>query len=329
MTRIPIKRALISVYDKAGLADLARALHEAGAEIVSTGTTAADLEKAGIPVTRVEELTGFPECLDGRVKTLHPRVHAGLLADMANPDHDQQLADLDIEPFQLLVVQPVPVRADGRLGRRPTARSSSRSTSAAPRWSAPRPRTTAASPSSPARPSTATCPRRWRTAGSRWSERRRLAAAAYAHTAAYDAAVASWFAASYAPDEVAQETGWPALSPPVLVAGRRAPLRREPAPEGGPLHQSPHRSERIRDRTPASPHAGRAARQGDVLQQLCRRRLRPPGRLRLRRALRRDHQALQPVRHRDRHRHRRRARQGARLRPAVAPTAAWSRPTAP
>ena len=83
MTRIPIRRALISVYDKTGLADLARGLHEGGAEIVSTGTTAKAIEAAGVPVTRVEELTGFPECLDGRVKTLHPKVHAGLLADMA------------------------------------------------------------------------------------------------------------------------------------------------------------------------------------------------------------------------------------------------------
>ena len=103
MTQIPIRRALVSVYDKAGLAELARALHEAGAEIVSTGSTARAIEQAGIPVTKVEDLTGFPECLDGRVKTLHPRVHAGLLADTVNPDHNQQLIDLGIAPFQLLV----------------------------------------------------------------------------------------------------------------------------------------------------------------------------------------------------------------------------------
>ena len=103
MTRIPIRRALLSVYDKAGLAELAKALHEAGAEIVSTGSTARTIEQAGIPVTKVEDLTGFPECLDGRVKTLHPRVHAGLLADTANPDHREQLTELGIEPFQLLV----------------------------------------------------------------------------------------------------------------------------------------------------------------------------------------------------------------------------------
>ena len=79
MTRVAIKRALISVHDKTGLADLARRLHAAGAEIVSTGSTAAAVSAAGLPVTKVEDVTGFPECLDGRVKTLHPAVHAGLL----------------------------------------------------------------------------------------------------------------------------------------------------------------------------------------------------------------------------------------------------------
>src|SRR5512135_3860948 len=103
LTKLAIRRALISVYDKTGLEELASGLHAAGVEIVSTGTTAARIAAAGIPVTRVEELTGFPECLDGRVKTLHPRVHAGLLADLANPAHETQLAELGIEPFQLLV----------------------------------------------------------------------------------------------------------------------------------------------------------------------------------------------------------------------------------
>src|SRR5690606_33917555 len=92
--RRPIRRALVSVYDKTGLGDLARALAEAGVEIVSTGSTAATIEAAGVSVTRVEQLTGFPECLDGRVKTLHPKVHAGLLADVRNPDHRRQLEEL-------------------------------------------------------------------------------------------------------------------------------------------------------------------------------------------------------------------------------------------
>src|ERR1700735_5041392 len=95
-----IKRALLSAYNKAGLAELAAALHGAGAELVSTGSTARTIEQAGIPVTKVEDLTGFPECLDGRVKTLHPRVHAGLLADLANPAHEREVKDLGIEAFQ-------------------------------------------------------------------------------------------------------------------------------------------------------------------------------------------------------------------------------------
>ena len=106
--RRPVRRVLISVYDKSGLEDLAIGLHDAGAQLVSTGSTAARIEEAGIPVLRVEELTGFPECLDGRVKTLHPRIHAGLLADTHNPDHVAQLADLDIEPFDLVVVNLYP-----------------------------------------------------------------------------------------------------------------------------------------------------------------------------------------------------------------------------
>ena len=78
--QIPIKRALVSVFDKTGLEDLVRGLADAGVELVSTGGSAALIESLGLPVTKVEDLTGFPECLDGRVKTLHPRVHAGILA---------------------------------------------------------------------------------------------------------------------------------------------------------------------------------------------------------------------------------------------------------
>jgi len=101
--RRPIRRALVSVYDKTGLAELATGLHEAGVEIVSTGSTAQVIADAGVPVIPIEKLTGFPECLDGRVKTLHPRVHAGLLADTRRPAHLAQLEDLGIAPFDLLV----------------------------------------------------------------------------------------------------------------------------------------------------------------------------------------------------------------------------------
>ena len=100
--RVPVRRALLSVHDKSGLDDLARGLHSAGVALVSTGSTAAHIAAAGIPVTPVEELTGFPECLDGRVKTLHPRVHAGILADRRREDHVRRLAELQVEPFDLV-----------------------------------------------------------------------------------------------------------------------------------------------------------------------------------------------------------------------------------
>jgi phosphoribosylaminoimidazolecarboxamide formyltransferase/IMP cyclohydrolase len=103
-----VQRALISVYDKTGLIELAAGLHAAGVELVSTGSTAARIAEAGIPVTPVEDLTGFPETLDGRVKTLHPRVHAGILADTRKPEHVDQLVELGVRAFQLVVVNLYP-----------------------------------------------------------------------------------------------------------------------------------------------------------------------------------------------------------------------------
>ncbi|MBE9402682.1 bifunctional phosphoribosylaminoimidazolecarboxamide formyltransferase/IMP cyclohydrolase [Brachybacterium sp. p3-SID1565] len=106
--RRPFRRALLSVYDKSGIVELARALADAGCEIVSTGSTAATVRQAGIEVTDVEQITGFPEMLDGRVKTLHPRIHGGILADQRLEDHVSQLADHDIAPFDLVVVNLYP-----------------------------------------------------------------------------------------------------------------------------------------------------------------------------------------------------------------------------
>ena len=104
-----IKRALISVYDKTGIVDFARALvDEFGVEIISTGGTAALLKENGIPVTLVEQITGFPEMLDGRVKTLHPKIHAAILADRDNPDHMRQLKEQGIEPIDMVVVNLYP-----------------------------------------------------------------------------------------------------------------------------------------------------------------------------------------------------------------------------
>jgi phosphoribosylaminoimidazolecarboxamide formyltransferase/IMP cyclohydrolase len=106
--RIEIKRALVSVYDKTGLDDLVRGLAATGVELVSTGGSASLIESLGLPVTKVEDLTGFPECLDGRVKTLHPRVHAGILADRRLPEHVAQLEELGVAPFDLVVVNLYP-----------------------------------------------------------------------------------------------------------------------------------------------------------------------------------------------------------------------------
>ncbi|HXT92891.1 MAG TPA: bifunctional phosphoribosylaminoimidazolecarboxamide formyltransferase/IMP cyclohydrolase [Trebonia sp.] len=210
MTRIPIRRALLSVWDKTGLPELARALHEAGAELVSTGNTAAAIEAAGLPVTRVEDLTGFPECLDGRVKTLHPRVHAGLLADTGNPDHNRQLTDLGIESFQLLVSTLYPFEQ--------TVASGADADAIIEKIDIGGPAMVRAAAKNHGSLAVITDIAQYDEAlkaiadgGFTLEQRRRLAAQAYAHTAAYDAAVSSWFAASYAPDEVAKETGWPDL----------------------------------------------------------------------------------------------------------------------
>ena len=115
----PVRRALVSVYDKTGLDDLVRGLHDAGVALVSTGGSAALIESLGLPVTKVEDLTGFPECLEGRVKTLHPQVHAGILADTRKPDHVAQLADLGVEAVRARGRQPLPVRGHRRVGRQP------------------------------------------------------------------------------------------------------------------------------------------------------------------------------------------------------------------
>ena len=106
--RRPIRRALISVFDKTGIVDLARTLAEHDVEIVSTGSTGATIRDAGFPVTEVESVTGFPEMLDGRVKTLHPRIHGGLLADQRLEAHRSQLEAHQIAPFDLVVVNLYP-----------------------------------------------------------------------------------------------------------------------------------------------------------------------------------------------------------------------------
>lgn len=104
MEFLPVRRALLSVTDKTGLVDFARHLAAGGVELVSTGGTKRQLEEAGLPVTSVSDVTGFPEILGGRVKTLHPHIHAGVLADKDDPEHLATLEKLNIKAFDLICV---------------------------------------------------------------------------------------------------------------------------------------------------------------------------------------------------------------------------------
>ena len=115
-TNRPIRRALVSVFHKEGIEVLAEAFVKAGTEVVSTGSTAKKLAELGVKVTEVSDVTGFPECLDGRVKTLHPYIHAGILADMTNPEHAKQLEEFGIKPFDLVVVNLYPFADTVRSG---------------------------------------------------------------------------------------------------------------------------------------------------------------------------------------------------------------------
>ena len=108
MNRKKVSRALVSVYDKTGLVELGKNLEKYGIEILSTGSTAKVLREAGVKVIAVEDHTGFPEMLGGRVKTLHPRIHGGILADQNNPNHLKELAAADIVPFDLIVINLYP-----------------------------------------------------------------------------------------------------------------------------------------------------------------------------------------------------------------------------
>ena len=197
--RRPIRRALVSVYDKAGLADLVAALHAAGVEIVSTGSTAARIEEAGVPVTPVSEVTGFAECLDGRVKTLHPRVHAGLLADLRLPDHRAQLDELGIAPFELVVVNLYPFTKTVASGASPDE--------CIEQIDIGGPAMVRASAKNHANVAVVVSPDRYSDViaalgegGFTLAQRQRLAADAFAHTASYDIAVASWMGNVVAPD---------------------------------------------------------------------------------------------------------------------------------
>ena len=203
--RVPVRRALVSVYDKTGLVPLARALVEAGIEIVSTGSTAATIAAAGLAVTPVEEVTGFPECLEGRVKTLHPAVHAGILADRRKPDHLDQLATLGVAPIDLVIVNLYPF-TDTVASGAPFDACVEQIDIGGPTM------VRAAAKNHPA-VAVVTSPGRYddvaaavREGGFTLACRRRLAAEAFAHTAAYDAAVSTWLAGQIETDDVADAT---------------------------------------------------------------------------------------------------------------------------
>ncbi|MCX4748573.1 bifunctional phosphoribosylaminoimidazolecarboxamide formyltransferase/IMP cyclohydrolase [Kitasatospora sp. NBC_01287] len=191
----PIRRALVSVYDKTGLEELAQGLHAAGVELVSTGSTAGRIAAAGVPVTEVSALTGFPECLDGRVKTLHPRVHAGVLADLRLESHRAQLAELGIEPFDLVVVNLYPFAATVASGATPDE--------CVEQIDIGGPSMVRAAAKNHPSVAVVVDPARYgdvlaavQAGGFDLLTRKRLAGAAFAHTAAYDVAVARWFEAS-------------------------------------------------------------------------------------------------------------------------------------
>ena len=232
--RVPVRRALVSVYDKTGLVPLAQALADAGVEIVSTGSTAATIAAAGLAVTPVEEVTGFHECLEGRVKTLHPAVHAGILADRRKPDHLDQLGTLGVAPIDLVVVNLYPF-TDTVASGAPFDACVEQIDIGGPTM------VRAAAKNHPA-VAVVTSPDHYddvtaavREGGFTLAARRRLAAEAFAHTAAYDAAVSTWLAAQVEADGAVNtadaadgtDSGEPAALPAYVGVGyeRLAGLR--------------------------------------------------------------------------------------------------------
>jgi phosphoribosylaminoimidazolecarboxamide formyltransferase / IMP cyclohydrolase len=207
---VPITRALISVSDKSGLLELAAALAARGVEIVSTGSTAATIRAAGHDVTDVASVTGFAESLDGRVKTLHPAIHAGLLADLRLQSHQEQLAELGIAPFELVVVNLYPfveTVASGAVGD-----------DVVEQIDIGGPAMVRASAKNFANVAIVVAPARYgeiiaalANGGTTLEQRTALAAAAFTHTAEYDAAVSAWFLsnAPQTPASAGSGYSWP------------------------------------------------------------------------------------------------------------------------
>ena len=197
----PVRRALLAVYDKGGLVALATALTELGVSLVSSGGTAKALADAGLAVTPVEEVTGSPEMLEGRVKTLHPRIHAGILADRRKEDHVAQLAEQGIDAFDLVVVNLYPFRE--------TVAAGAGFDDVIEKIDIGGPAMVRAAAKNFESVGVVVEPTRYdgiveelrEHGGLTHATRKALAAAAFAHTAAYDAAVASWFASQTARED--------------------------------------------------------------------------------------------------------------------------------
>ncbi|TNU73015.1 bifunctional phosphoribosylaminoimidazolecarboxamide formyltransferase/IMP cyclohydrolase [Miniimonas arenae] len=196
---VRVRRALVSVYDKTGLVELATRLVAAGVELVSTGSTASTIAGAGLPVTKVEDLTGFPEMLDGRVKTLHPRVHAGILADRRLESHVAALAEQGIEPFDLVVVNLYPFTA--------TVASGASQDECIELIDIGGPSMVRAAAKNHPSVAVVVDPAAYddvasavEAGGFTLAQRRTLAAQAFRHTASYDVAVATWMGAQVAGD---------------------------------------------------------------------------------------------------------------------------------
>ena len=205
--RGPVRRALVSVFDKSGLAELVQGLHDAGVELVSTGGSAKAIADLGLPVTRVEDLTGFPECLEGRVKTLHPKVHAGILADTRKPEHLTQLDELEVAPFEMVVVNLYPFTETVASGASPDE--------CVEQIDIGGPSMVRAAAKNHPSVAVLTSPDQYdaaleavRGGGFTLEARKLLAAQAFAHTAAYDIAVASWMSGGYT--DTSDGTGFPA-----------------------------------------------------------------------------------------------------------------------
>jgi phosphoribosylaminoimidazolecarboxamide formyltransferase/IMP cyclohydrolase len=215
---VPVRRALISVSDKTGLLDLAGALAAAGVEIVSTGSTASTIRDAGHEVTDVSAVTGFPESLDGRVKTLHPAVHAGILADLRLESHEAQLAELDIAAFELVVVNLYPFVE--------TVASGADVPTVIENVDIGGPAMVRAAAKNHANVAIVVSPSDYGqvvdaldAGGTTLAQRQRLAGEAFAHTASYDTAVAAYFAANVGTASVeSAEEARVAFAPTVTVS---------------------------------------------------------------------------------------------------------------